>query len=852
MEFWAKTTIDGHPGISVMEHMLNTGRVAQIMAERCLPFLKSSNLEPADIGGFAALHDIGKLSPGFQRKCEKWLELNNLLRIDRNYGWDASMEADHGKVTHAAVQSALVEQGMARASAKYVGAILGAHHGKVKHCPDDRGWRLPGISESASGIDWDLERKKSVKDVLRSFGLEADKLSIGGDNPFLWWLAGLTSVADWIASDERFFLPSGGLDEGTRLDRAKDALASLGFIPLSPMQGLSFQDLFRFPPNEMQLRVEKAVSGPGVHVVEAPMGMGKTEAALWAAYKLICDGKAGGIYFALPTQATSNRIHIRMEDFVRKMLGGPSKVRLIHGSSWLKDDVGPLVHASGSSISSREGDARDGRDWFASLKRALLAPFGVGTLDQALLGVVAAKHFFIRRFALAGKVVIIDEVHSYDIYTGTLIDKLVKELEGLACTVIILSATLSGRRRAQFVSGAMDESLPAAELAYPLISSRTSSGGHMQQEATPPQSKKVEICFLSVSKAQEEAVAMAAGGGVVLWICDTVESAQAQFRKFKPLAEGRFKLGLLHSRFTFLRRESLEDEWMERLGKEGASRCGCILVSTQIVEQSVDLDADLMVSELAPTDMLLQRLGRLWRHGRPSRPAKHPRLIILEEDADLDAMRSMSPEGIKSAFGGKAWVYSPYVLLRTLELWHGLGGLELPGRIRPLIEATYAERDGEPAAWRGLFDEMEGKAAAHRGLAFQNSNEWAPPLDDIEGVQTRLDENPQATLLLCRSLDKAFAVLLDGTECLLGGEDFSLPTAKAVHRNAVHVPVKHLGAGVFGSCGAFESYLRGQSAVGVVQDGGHVAVAGLNPGVELIWSDELGLLMEKQTARSRS
>ena len=126
------------------------------------------------------------------------------------------------------------------------------------------------------------------------------------------------------------------------------------------------------------------------------------------------------------------------------------------------------------------------------------------------------------------------------------------------------------------------------------------------------------------------------------------------------MAGERFRLGLLHSRFPFWRREELEDEWMERLGKTGATRCASILVSTQIVEQSVDLDADLLVTELAPTDMLLQRTGRLWRHER-NRPAASPRLIILEETANLDDFRQMNTRSIVKTLGGKAYVYDPYV-----------------------------------------------------------------------------------------------------------------------------------------------------------------------------------------------
>ena len=355
------------------------------------------------------------------------------------------------------------------------------------------------------------------------------------------------------------------------------------------------------------------------------MGMGKTEAALWAAYQLLASGKATGIYFALPTQATSNRMHLRMKEFVRRVSKTPSESRLIHGNSWLFDQDVQLQSAATCPESVRE-DARAGRDWFASSKRALIASFGVGTIDQALLGVVAAKHFFVRHFALAGKVVILDEVHSYDIYTGTLIDKLITTLEGLGCTVIVLSATLTGKRRDQIIdysSGDSDD----ADLPYPIIAGRLEGCPLVPVSATRP-TQNCQGGVVSAGDAAEDAVALARNGGAVIWICNTIDAAQKQYQQLIDMTYKEFPVGLLHARFPFWRREELENTWMERFGKDGATRCGSILVSTQIVEQSVDLDADLMITELAPTDMLLQRLGRLWRHNRRIRQVDTARLCI--------------------------------------------------------------------------------------------------------------------------------------------------------------------------------------------------------------------------------
>ena len=426
MDFWAKTTSDGKPGITVFSHMINVGYVAQCLAEKSPGILNRFCLLVNEIGSLAALHDIGKISPGFQRKCEAWLEKNGLTEIASNGCWDTTTESDHGKISHSAIQDFLMQQGIPKRAGKYLATILGAHHGRIKFPPNNRGIRPPlikQITETQSGINWQQERLNCAQNIWQHFNTGNDLESFDGDNPALWWLAGLTSVADWIGSDERFF-PADTVSNADEPNlAAQKALETIGLTLPAIKRDLSFEQLFGFPPNEMQIKTLATVTGPGVYVVEAPMGMGKTEAALGAAYQLLACGKANGIYFALPTQATSNRIHLRMNDFLQQISTTATHSRLIHGNSWLlNENLGYRPSITAQKEKSAD-DARTGRDWFASAKRALLAPFGVGTVDQALLGVVAAKHFFVRHFALAGKVVILDEVHSYDLYTGTLIDK---------------------------------------------------------------------------------------------------------------------------------------------------------------------------------------------------------------------------------------------------------------------------------------------------------------------------------------------------------------------------------------------------------------------------------------------
>ncbi len=353
------------------------------------------------------------------------------------------------------------------------------------------------------------------------------------------------------------------------------------------------------------------------------MGCGKTEAALAAAYQLIAAGKATGLYFALPTQVTSNRIHLRVQPFVERISADPAAVRLAHSASWLVETEPPPKLCPASPDAEAREHVRAGRSWFASAKRALLAPFGVGTIDQALLGIVAAKHFFVRQFGLAGKVVILDEVHTYDLYTSTLIGALVKRLRELQCTVIILSATLTEKRRRELLGLADDQPVSAA---YPLVSGVAGSL-HRARRASHRHRRRFRYGTSPVPCRWKKrwivpAAANVCCGFATQWMRH--KRPTGRFRAPISKAAQASRCCILASPFSAA--NNSKNDWMNRLGKDSTNRPnGCVLVSTQVAEQSVDIDADLLITDLAPTDMLLQRLGRLWRHDRRTVPVRNPK-----------------------------------------------------------------------------------------------------------------------------------------------------------------------------------------------------------------------------------
>lgn len=857
LEFWAKTTSDGLPCLSVFHHTLNVGNVAYHIALHRQSLFPRFRLSPLTIAVMAALHDIGKISQGFQSKCLAWLEQNGLTDTSVVQGWQ-SCEKNHAKVSQFTVQNLLLDTGTLECESAYYWAVaVGAHHGYL-HRPSDRNGLVgeTGMSKADNlpkDAAWEQQRQRVAKQLSEHLGPLPD-MDIDRDFPGLWWLAGLISVADWIGSDTDNFPADRGLDSEASQQRARQAVESIGFAYPAVQSRLDFSQLFPpeqpeakpLTPNDLQLQALEVITEPGIYVIEAPMGMGKTEAALACAYRLLVEGKASGIYFALPTQVTSNRIHERVDRFIQAICSSAESpsTRLIHANSWLMGGIS-LPKLSATAGNQPMDDARAANDWFASPKRALLAPFGVGTVDQALLAVVAAKHFFVRRFGLAGKVVILDEVHSYDFYTGSLIQGLCKILEALHCTVILLSATLTPERRTALLGGG-DHS---QAIAYPLITGRQTGGAFITpRPAKPPKDNPVHIQFKESNDAMQGAWIKAKQGACVLWICDTISSAQDIYARFEALARQESNapaLGLLHSRFPYYRREALENEWMEALGKDGATKGkrpnGCVLVSTQVVEQSVDLDTDLLVTELAPTDMLLQRIGRLWRHERGLRPVERAECWILQESVSLDELRMLGKEKIREALGAKAWVYAPYVLLRTLEEWSSPTGrvIQIPSDIRNLLQATYTERSDEPKGWEAWKQENQGDEYSEKMLADMEANIWSPLLTDEEGKKTRLIEIETVQLIMAQSVNKKIIVLLNGETVDLFGDVFQINAARALHRNVLKVDKRIFSA--FKPEELTKRYVKGKQAFAIAQHDGMVTAAGLKSDKSLHWHHDRGL-----------
>jgi CRISPR-associated endonuclease/helicase Cas3 len=770
------------PGINIFGHSVIVGEIAKALIRYYNPALRKK-LFPPGSELVAANHDLGKIYPLFIQKIH-----NSIAGIREN------PEAGMRWSGHAAVSQAALD-----GCPRYIPEIAGRHHGFS--CIG----AFPANYVHFGGQEWQNLRMELLQNLMSYFDVQWPKVK---NRTHAAVLSGLVSVSDWIGSGSAF-------EDITSLEnisdlpaRAREAIDRAGFVRPKMKKGLSFEEIFEGKrPRPVQSLFIESASSQGVYVLEAPMGIGKTEAALYAAYNLCSTGKASGIYFALPTQLTSDRIYKRVNLFLEKVLmpePKSPKALLVHGSAWLTEtELG--------------GEGEPGSSWFHAGRRRILAPFGVGTIDQALMAVMNVKYGFVRAFALAGKVVILDEVHTYDSYTGTLLDTLVEWLKEMGCTVIILSATLTGERKRKILNLNKGKTTQkSVELsAYPLISSvagRKKTATEIPAEG--PKDKTVIIHRVSdEQKAVSEVLKRAEEGQQILWIENTVDEAQCFYRLISARAkeyDTKIETGLLHSRFTRHDREVKENKWVDlfgEAGKEKRKEHGRVLVGTQVLEQSLDIDADFLVTRICPTDMLLQRLGRLWRLDNNSRTRpKACEAWILSDSYDevLEYFKKNPGSHYNDILGKTFCVYDPYVILRSLEIWDQKNSLVIPKEIRCLVEKTYIEREEKyplNKLKQNLCDERERLTRlAFRGLA---SNDKTLPDTGMDiRYKTRYSEVDTVEVLLLakepeRHSRETLLVLPDGKSLeLRKGLKHGTPeekrewreTAQTLHQHIVTVP----------------------------------------------------------------
>ncbi len=719
-------------GIDVETHCKIVGLVAKELLSYYPEWILKKHFPPgSDL--IAACHDVGKISPDFQLMIHKSLT----SWVKDEYPELAYANAERAKRKensfHAKVsQSSLTE--ILDDNDQFIPEIVGKHHG-FKPNSSIR------TENAFGGSIWSEQRHLLIQKLLVYFLGENNKWPSISSFKQSNVIAGLVTVADWIGSGGVFskLLFENSTNDFELEKLAQSAVSEAGFHKHVIKKGLSFREIFGFTSLPVQEKFVHTITGPGVYILEAPMGLGKTEAALYAAYSLLSQNITTGIYFALPTQLTSNKIHERVNSFLLKISDSPEvslHAKLLHSAAWLTQTV-------------FGEDADTGGSWFDSTKRGIIAPFAVGTIDQALMAVMNVTHGFVRTFGLAGKVVILDEVHSYDSFTGTIMNDLISCLKDIGCTVIILSATLTANQKMNILKLSFDSVLSAE---YPLITAMPCAASSISEiSVNADKNSVVEILHGNNDRAVIDIVIeKAEQGEQVLWIENAVADAQSIFQLISTrIDKSLVECGLIHSRFTKSERQVNEDYWVSLYGKDGITKRyekGRILIGTQVLEQSVDIDSDFLVTRLCPTDMLLQRIGRLWRHSlfdniRPSNSGC--KVYILAPSYDDAIIKH-------DQFGKSANVYSEYVLCRTLEIWENLQNVILPVDIRSLLERTYKERE-ETGKLQKLKTELGRIREKLHQQALMGLSTEINTLPETK-AQTRYSEMETIDVLLIKSL----------------------------------------------------------------------------------------------------
>jgi CRISPR-associated endonuclease/helicase Cas3 len=756
--FWGKLGQGGgahwyHPLIC---HMIDVAAVAGEMWDSVLSGvartaivhglgMKSEAAARSWVVFLAGAHDLGKACPAFELREEAKALWPLYADMGPRPAGLRPGDAPHGTVTALVLPALLTERfAIDPATARRLAQVTGGHHGLFPR--QDVVDRLEDQPSAGRG-PWRVARAALLAELATVLEPPKDASPTMVTNATSMELAGLISVADWIGSDEEQFpYAFKQLDAGLSLDsrrylaeaerQAGEALAKHGWAGWSqPHEPQGFRALF--PEIDEPRPLQEAVVAlanlerPGIVVIESPMGEGKTEAALYLSDRWGVQPGPRGLYVALPTQATSNQMFGR----VRRFLAGryPSErvnLQLLHGHAALSAEFELLRREGARLFVPRDVDPEDASSgvaaaaWFAGSKRGILAAFGVGTIDQGLLAVLQTKHVFVRLFGLAQRVIVIDEVHAYDTYMTTLLERLLEWLGALGSPVVLLSATLPRARRERLLAAygrglGVEVEAGAAE-PYPRISwlagSRPGARVVSRSRYVSPSARsrsELSLRWLEGLSLEDEAGRLELGrrlaealrdGGCAAVICNTVARAQKVYRTLSAFfpgeaEDGARELDLLHARFLFKDRDAREKRALVRFGKQDAvvdfgdgdqrpvrRPRRAVLVATQIIEQSLDLDFDLMVTDLAPADLVLQRAGRLHRHGR-RRPAAlvEPTLWVCAPEEEAGTPRFEAAD---------SYVYDEHVLLRSWLVLRNRDTIAIPGDVEELVEAVYDdERD---------------------------------------------------------------------------------------------------------------------------------------------------------------
>ena len=755
--FWAKSDRDNPQRIHLLEHhMADVGACFEALLaqptirQRLAQAGKLDAINPvitARLAVLVALHDIGKVNIGFQTRI--WQEadlpagtrhpgctghiadLMPVLNCDDaetadwffsalGWWWDATESWDdcHGETVCGLFVAAL------------------SHHGRPLNMqaswPKKPAiWRPFGALHPRRGVE-------RIGRLLRGW-FPAAWTASGPPLPsaptFQHMFLGLCMLADWLGSDETHFpfcaeprddymqtarnnAQRAVTEIGVNIENQRSAFRALPALP-------SFDTLFGLSnatPNPIQQAARAVPLDERLVIIESETGSGKTEAALWRFAHLYQARRVDGLYFALPTRAAASQMHGRITRFTAKLFPGevsPEPVLAVPG--YVRAGAATGKHLPNYEVwwDDHPDVLTSKRRWAAeSAKRYLAAQVAVGTVDQAMLATLQVKHAHMRAACLSRNLLVVDEVHASDPYMCVILEALLRVHIEAGGYALLMSATLGSAARSRWLSAQSAANAPpslnsAIETPYPAITTRTSEttvavSGNGKE-------KTVRVKALSdmgdFTQVAQRALHAARAGAKVLVVRNTVQYAIDTQQAVEAMATPdesdllyacHGTLTLHHGRFAAEDRLVLDTAVEKKIGKDRPPG-GRIIVGTQTLEQSLDIDADLLITDLCPMDVLLQRIGRLHRHQRVDRPtgSETPTCIVLiPEGDDLSPLLSKGPG--RNGLGPHGFVYED---LRVLEATRRLI-LRFPNWHIPKMNRELVERATHPATLNAITDEM--------------------------------------------------------------------------------------------------------------------------------------------------
>jgi len=776
-KYWGKAKKadeEGEPYHLLPYHCLDVAAVGKVLFEK-LPQMSAHLAQVTSMSEenfkrwilvLLALHDLGKFTDSFQKLRE-----DIFFQLQQRES-NASSGRRHDSLGYKLWQEYILDffidlnvlpsktaRGMLRKEHRICDAWMKAatgHHGQ------------PPISENFTFSDFisipgDL-------DAAKAFVVEILEMFLDGNQTFpeleeneaitaTWWIAGFIVLCDWLGSSRE---PNAYVKEPISLDEywkevlkwAEQVVSQSGLNSPCASSSFSLQDFFDsnidLVPTPLQAEAinREIDSGPQLFILEDVTGAGKTEAAILLLNRLMRNDLVDGAYFGLPTMATSNGMYRRMRKVYRKLYSEDSLPTcvLAHGAREMSDEFRQSISFTVNHSLVENGDgtlsaAVHCSAWLAdNRKKALLANIGVGTIDQAVLATLPARHQSLRLLGLLGKCLIIDEIHSADARQNVLICHLLKAHAATGGSAILLSATLPKGQRAAFTNAfasGLEITSPELEKTcendYPLI---TQLGPNLFNETVlatrPTVERKVDVNFIHDEQTIHQLIISAVeAGNCVCWIRNTIKEARHSFKSLKTLVPEN-KLTLFHARFAMGDRLKVENKVLDRFGPASKveDRRGQVLVATQVVQESLDLDFDVMITDLCPIDLVIQRAGRFRRHIRDKRGN---RIDSGKDQRGESVFYIHAPqwndkpeeEWLKAWSLGSNAIYEADKLWFTQKWLKDHQGFQMPYNARAMIESVYGDMAPDtPDGLMNLASEAAGNHSAISSIGAADALKW--------------------------------------------------------------------------------------------------------------------------------